>query len=236
MTDLSTVRRLLVALACTFVLPTTATAGGPGISESTVKIAIRNNDSRFLEEALRDPALSGVTAEDGKTALMAACADDNLSLVESLLSGGVDVRARNARGGTALMYAAAGGSERIVRRLLDAGAEINHRAENGWTALTLASAKGHATSITVLLERGADPNIPDVFGFTPLMRAAQNRRGEAATALLESIRTDIVRVNTAGQSAMDVARDTGACDIAATLASAARARGLETGPGGDCVK
>ncbi|KAA3631096.1 MAG: ankyrin repeat domain-containing protein [Proteobacteria bacterium] len=205
-----------------------AANAGETVFEQAVSEAIRNNDSAFLAHAIDDDApLPELTASDGKTVLMAACADDNLALVDRLLAAGADVRVHNERGGTALMYAAAAGSEAIVSRLIDTGADIDFRAENGWTALTLASAKGHAHVVSALLARGADPNIPDVFGYTALMRAAQNGRRDAVGTLLESPRTSLVQINTSGRRALEVARESGHCDITNDLQRAAALRGVD---------
>ena len=213
----------LIALAVVLAPLLGAAASDKVAAEIDAKIlrdAIRNNHSRTLERALVSPELLGVIADDGKTMLMAAAADDNTGLLSMLLDAGADPDDVNDRGGTALMYAAANGAPGCVRLLLESGADIDARADNGWTAVTLASAKGHLDVVALLLGRGADPNVPDVFGWTPLMRAVQNHRLDVVRELLHSPLVDAERINSQGRNALHVAMEYGFCDIARALSKA----------------
>lgn len=179
--------------------------------------AIRNNDSEVLVRALKFKPGLGLKAQDGKTILMAAAADNNYDLVNRIINRGIDVRVTNYRGGTALMYAAANGAPDVAGRLIDAGSNVNERASNGWTALTLAAAKGHEEVVELLLARGANPNVPDVFGWTPLMRATQNGYLAVVIALLAHQATDVAWVNVKGDDAWRIAVAAGHCAIAGQL-------------------
>ena len=66
--------------------------------------------------------------------------------VETLLSRGAEIEARDDDGQTALMWASASLWDTVaaVETLLDRGAEIEARADDGWTALMAASAKGQS--------------------------------------------------------------------------------------------
>ena len=118
------------------------------------------------------------------------------------------------------MYAAAQGHLSVIETLIAAGADVNQHAENGWTAILLASAKGFEIVIQHLLFAKADPNQIDMFGYTPLMRAIANGKAGAVGLLIDQASLDFAIKNTQGQNALELAIESGSCELSRTLMSA----------------
>ena len=104
--------------------------------------------------------------------------------IESVLSSGVDVDVRDAKGNTVLMEAAVVGQADTVKYLLGKGADVNATNHRGETALINAARMGHASSVQVLLAHHATVNVHDKDGWTALMYAARNDRAQAVEALI----------------------------------------------------
>jgi len=80
----------------------------------------------------------GTRTMKGRTALMHAAANGQLSIARFLLKHGAQVNLRDENRWTALMFAVAYGHVRMVRLLLKHGATPFERATDGRTALTLS--------------------------------------------------------------------------------------------------
>ena len=93
---------------------------------------------------------SNVFAEGG---LFQAVQKGSPSEVGSLLSGGIDVNARDDNGLSPLMVASFLGNVDIVKLLLQKGADVNARDLQGENALIKASAAGREEVVRLLLER-----------------------------------------------------------------------------------
>ena len=143
-----------------------------------------------------------------QTALMWAAAQSHPAVVQALLEGGADVRARSReytqtvtsevtqragreelnytvpRGGmTALLFAARSGDADSARLLVAAGADVNEALPDGATALIVAAHSGHRQVAMALLEKGANPNA-DAVGYTALHAAVLKSDVEVVKALL----------------------------------------------------
>jgi len=118
----------------------------------------------------------------------AAVKAGNASAIESKLTDGASVDARDRFGQTALMLSARQGHERCCRILVAAGADLDMTAKYGLSALMLAVVNHHETIARLLVESGADLTLlgSGVPGF-------------------------------AGKSAADLARDAGLDDLADLL-------------------
>lgn len=156
--------------------------------------AIGNDRVDTLRQMLNRHApaqLLGLTASNGKNALMVASKKGDLSLVKSLVAAGADIDERTQTNGTAFMFAVLGNRRQVAEWLLAKGANIQVIGSNGWTALTLAAAKGHVDLTQWLIDNGAQTQVRDVYRFTPFMRAVENGRESVARLLLSLPDTDI---------------------------------------------
>lgn len=144
-------------------------------------------------------------AVNQQTALMWAVAQQHPKVVEILLEGGADIRARSRtypqivetgnrggsgdvstvlRGGsTPLLFAARVGDVESARLLIAAGADVNDALPDGVSALVVAAHSGHGALGVVLLEKGANPNAADA-GYTALHAAIDRSDVSLVQALL----------------------------------------------------
>lgn len=122
----------------------------------------------------------------GMTALMRACSNGHVSLLNMLLVRGADATLVNAAGGNPLGAAAAFGDKDAVLALLAHGVDVNSpsRTRNN-TALSYAASRGNAAVVMVLCDRSADVNLPNNEGESPLMRAAAKGHTPVVTALCD---------------------------------------------------
>jgi len=124
-------------------------------------------------------------APNGKSALMVACKQGQLAVVQRMVKHGANVNELTSTGGTPLMFAVLGNNIEVANWLYLQGADLNAKGSNGWSAATIAGAKGQSGLLRWLIQAGADINSQDVYRFTPLMRAVDNRHVAAATTLLK---------------------------------------------------
>ncbi len=112
--------------------------------------------------------------------------------VQSAISRGADVHAREERGFTPLLVAAKDNEDPgVISVLLKAGADIEAVPDGGdykWTALMWAAqSNANPEVITALLTAGANDRVVDQDGFTPLLMAAEyNGNPEVITRLLKA--------------------------------------------------
>jgi len=156
--------------------------------------------------------------------LVAAARAGDQERVQSLLSSGAEVNARDEEGSTALMFAALRGDETMVQALLAAGADPDLKDANGETALLFGAGRG-ADIVRALLAAGADPNLADGEGQTALLAAAESQL-ESVRLLIES-GADVTHRDEFGVSALTIAEASGASEIADLLRSAGATASLE---------
>lgn len=121
------------------------------------------------------------------TALEEAAFHGHTSVVEFLLTKGVDIEARNTINDyTALLAAASQGYELTVRCLLKAGANVNSRSAKGFTALHKAAAFASEELFGAILARGASLEARTNEGSTALIIAAKNDNPIGIEILLDA--------------------------------------------------
>ncbi len=103
---------------------------------------------------------------------------DDIKTVQTLLTAGANINAKNNHGETALILAARRDHINIVKELIEKGADVNVQNENGNTALMHAASRGYTTIVKKLLKKGADVNAQRINGNTALMIAIRNAYGE----------------------------------------------------------
>ncbi|XP_046983137.1 ankyrin repeat and protein kinase domain-containing protein 1-like [Schistocerca americana] len=121
--------------------------------------------------------------------------------LRALLAAGADVGARaGLEGRTALHWAARKGDVEAVRLLLEAGAAVDAREIKGKqrTPLHLAAEQGGAAVVRLLLRATADPNARDCRG-----------QAEVAAALLDAGANRGATTGDDGETALDIARESG---------------------------
>ena len=121
---------------------------------------------------------------NGSTPLHFAAKNGNRENVESLISTGANVNARNKGGATPLSWAMDAPDN--AEALLNAGADVDSRGMFGMTILSTAAGQGNVDTVLLLLERGADVNAKDEDGTTPLHVAAMLGTPEMVTILLDA--------------------------------------------------
>jgi ankyrin repeat protein len=131
-------------------------------------------------EATREATLDARRNPDELAALARA---RDLTGMQRLLDGGVDVNGAVAAGGTALVHAAAAGFDDAVALLLDAGASLTAATKGGRTALMMAAERDHDGVVEFLLERGAPVDAVDAAGWSAAILAAQADAGDAIAVL-----------------------------------------------------
>ena len=151
----------------------------PDLARSPIRSGASRQDSH---DHFLDPIRHYVYA--GDTALHIAAAAHRRNLVESLVSRGADVSARNRRGAEPLHYAADGSpsaesgdgvSQRhVITYLVDAGADPNAMDKSGVAPLHRAVRNRCSAAVSALIENGADPLLMNRSGSTPLHLAVQN--------------------------------------------------------------
>lgn len=100
--------------------------------------------------------------------LLSAIHERNIQAVDSLLSKGADVNAKNRFGFTPLMVT---GDPEMAAHLIKKGATVDLETTNGLNALLIATTFGTKSMVAVLVEAGADINHVGQLGMTPIMRA-----------------------------------------------------------------
>jgi len=115
--------------------------------------AIRDNN---LELVRTFPNVN-IAHPDNYTALMVACEEADLPIVQDLISRGAIINTFNDYGNSPLTLAAFYGRDDIVQELLNHGALIDAMSPTEtWTALMAASQQNRLSTVRLLLDNGAD--------------------------------------------------------------------------------
>jgi len=121
------------------------------------------------------------------TPLHRAAEAGDVELVQSLLSGGADVNAKDDwDGGTPLHKAAAEGHRVVAEILIASGADLEAKDDLGETPLHKTFFGGYKNVVELLLAKGADVNAGGQYGWTPLHQAMSGGYLHYAYRLLET--------------------------------------------------
>lgn len=110
--------------------------------------------------------------------------DNNLFLLEKLLTEGQDVNRRDHNGQTVLHKACALRKPEAVKLIFKHKPNINLQDEGSWTPLHYLCYQGDLDSVFSLLEYGPDVNIGDTENRTPLWLATNKNHVEVVRLLL----------------------------------------------------
>jgi ankyrin repeat protein len=160
-----------------------AHAENVAVDTRLVEAAKRGNTSTplaLLQQKL-DP---NATEPDGTAPLHWAVRNNDLVLMDRLLSAGADASTANRYGVTPMSLACRNGSADAVTRLLDAGVTPNITGEYGETALMTCARTGTVPAAQVLIDAGASVDaIESWHGQTALMWAADAGHADMVRAL-----------------------------------------------------
>jgi hypothetical protein len=106
-----------------------------------------------------------------------------VAAVESYLSAGNDIEAKDSKGITMMAYAVGANRTDVVKLLMDKKASIAAVDTSGGTALHYAAAYGRKDLCTFLLGKSAEVNKKTVAGQTPLALAIKNKQTGAIDVL-----------------------------------------------------
>ncbi len=105
--------------------------------------------------------------------------DDEIPIIEKLISAGADVNARGYKSRTTLHTALLIDHIQLVKKLIESGADVNLQNDDLETPLLRAVKDKCKTEIVeLLLNAGADRNIPDKDGKTPCDYAKESENSK----------------------------------------------------------
>ncbi|KAJ8108903.1 hypothetical protein OPT61_g7845 [Boeremia exigua] len=133
-----------------------------------------------------------------------ACINDDLDVLNCLISKGADVNAQGGYYGNALQAASAGGHEQVVKMLLDKDADVN--AQGGrYLNPTYAAAYGGHTETLKLLVRSGSTQLQDCYGRTLLWWAAAGGKTGTVETLIHQHNIDPERADNFGRKPLWIA-------------------------------
>lgn len=135
----------------------------------------------FIDLSLRDP---GPGSKETPIILWKAARAGDIIRVQSLISSGADVNAKNEDGLTPIYSAIKYGQKAVVELLISHEADVNAKTENGETPLHYSARQGHADIAELLLANGADINAIDNATRTPLNYALRWGKQDVAELLV----------------------------------------------------
>lgn len=179
-------------------------------------MAAANGNNELVNVLIEHGADIKIVNRFGDTALHSAI--KNLkpdSIVENLISKGVDVNAKGTGEQTALHLAVTEKKDALVKILIDHGADVNAVSDYG-TPLMIAYNNKVITE--TLLANKADPNIVDKNGTTPLIYAAREDDNTVSNMLLAA-GANINSLSTQNETPLIVAAKKGNVALAELLIS-----------------
>lgn len=160
----------------------------PTDNEEALHLALRKNDSSFIETLLAlQVNVNWPDYETGLTPLHVAgsCnkSESYLKIVEILLNNGANVNAQDSAGNTPLHYLAKNGNKKIVQLVLKYNPDVSIKAVNGDTPLNTAVCWKNFEAVELLVGFGANVNYTKPDGVTVLQQACA-RYNEKITKFL----------------------------------------------------
>jgi len=108
----------------------------------------------FLEFFAKNLKVANTTYNDGMTPLHLSARDGRKQLLETIISTGIDINAKDKYGNTPLLFSACHGHTDIAKILIEKGADVNARNKNGKTPLHFATIAGNTDIASLLREQG----------------------------------------------------------------------------------
>jgi len=126
----------------------------------------------WLTQAGFDARNLNSRGDNAMSVLMTAALQNNLEIVQALLSAGADVNLLNDDENNALWFACFKENLAIIRLLAAHGIDINHQNVNGATCVIYAASAGKLEVVKTLVELGANLGKATLDGFSALDSAA----------------------------------------------------------------
>ena len=146
------------------------------------------------------------TNSQNQSALMVACCQGNVNIINTFLDARADPTTADADGNTCLHYAVRGGcSKELFHTIIDHGADINAINKCNETALLLACWRKNADAMNVLLTFRADPNIGTLYGNAVLHIAVLNNINKDTLQAIIDNDVDVNAANKSGETALWIA-------------------------------
>jgi ankyrin repeat protein len=140
--------------------------------------------------------------------LCAASHKGHVDVVRLLLAAGADVNAADELGMRALSWAMQGPKRfEVAKVLLEAGAEVNFLSWRGRIPLAVACGHADVPLIELLVQYGADPNIAGPRTLTVLQSAVYWDQEVPVRTLARLCAIDMGQVTHAGESLVDLAKN-----------------------------
>ena len=197
--------------------------------------AALNGDVEQIDRLISDGEDPNVAIEGTRwTPLIAAVDSGSTDAVAAVLQApGLDVNRTDDLGETALHAAVRAGEGTMAAALIaDRRTDPNARSTIGRTPLSLAAFDGDRRVVALLLNDPATrPNLVDRDRQTPLHWAVMGGHAPVVQALLDDPRTNPGIRNTAGLTALDLARERTDPALAAPLQAAGERGSDELDPG-----
>ena len=111
----------------------------------------------------------------GNSALMKACREANIQIVDELLALGVDLNIKNVDGNSALWNACFGNSYECFESLVRAGIDIDSQNVNDVTSLMYCASAGKDDFIELLLKYKARTDLKSLDGFKAIDLAVTSK-------------------------------------------------------------
>lgn len=173
----------------------------PEPKDPFINAAFKNDMSAFVELL---PTVADINASDEITntnALAYAVENNNLDMVNVLISAGAGVNSANAYGRTPLMHLDQETSTELLRVLLSAGADVNGQDVSGRTVLMDAAGDCPFEIFEALVKAGAKIDARDNQNNTVLMAAAENEDSRILQFVIKA-GVSLNRANEDGETAL----------------------------------
>ena len=138
--------------------------------ETCIHDAVRGDACKEVLQTLIDNGANvNITNMDGETALLLACYERKVKLLDLLVSAGADPMIADDNGDTCLHHAVREHcSKEDLQVMINPTSDVNVLNKKNRTALMMACLNGNVDAANVLLTAGAETNIADEFGDTCL--------------------------------------------------------------------
>lgn len=153
---------------------------------------------------------------NGEGPLWHASKENNVSVVQWLLSTGISLELTDHIGCTALHIAAHGNCHECIALLLEAKAPVDRRDTFARTPMWMAAHAGGAASLELLLKAGADPNLPNMKRCTAVFTAAR-KGSHAVVKILAEAGADLEAEGTHSHTPLMAAAYYGHVEVCKTL-------------------